>query len=310
MKIHPILHLNGKGDLTLKNGQVIKPTSSRLHAANLKGAGWFSKKWKSLKERFKKVDKKKLLDNVVRTHGTIKGLMGGRQAGSKQVNSVHQLSSDRLTHAKFAQAAYSQPKRVGSYTLIPESSNKDVSFYRGPDNKVVATVAGTRPGVRDIKQDFQLAQNKKGSVTRVNTVSKSIERFMKKHPDTHVTMAGHSLGGYVGHHAHDKLTKQGLGHRLGNMYSYNMGVSPLGLSKSSNQEAQKLQTILKGKKHMPTVISNDAVSAGIQGFSGTKNLVTVAPIHSGPQGLARNHSISNFIVSPNKLKKKPNPLVK
>ena len=294
MRIHPVLHINAQGDITLKNGRVVKPTSTALHKKNLKASGFWSDKFKSLKAKVKGMDKQKFIQNLTRTHGTIKGLLGGRQKGSTRVAQVSGLSSDRKDMARFAEAAYKQPTRVGAYTLDKKASNKDCSFYVS-GNKVVAAVAGTRPGVRDIKQDFQLAQNKKGSVTRIQSVSSQIASYMKQHPQSKVTMSGHSLGGYVGHHAHDKLTSQGLGSRLGNMYSYNMGISPLGLSKSSNKDALNLQNILKGSKHMPTVIGNDAVSSGIQGFSHTKNLVTVDPIHKGVKGLAQNHSIAHFV---------------
>ena len=294
MRIHPVLHINAAGDITLKNGSVVKPTSVTLHNKNLKASGWFSSKFNSLRKKVAGMDKQKFIQNLTRTHGTIKGLLGGRQKGSARVAKVSGLSSDRKEMARFAQAAYKQPSRVGAYTLDKKASNSDCSFYVGPGNKVVAAIAGTRPGVRDIKQDFQLAQNKKGSVTRINSVTSQIASYMKEHPQSKVTMSGHSLAGYVGHHAHSQLTSQGLGSRLGNMYSYNMGISPLGLSKSSNKEALKLQSILKGSKHMPTVIANDAVSSGIQGFSQTKNLVTVDPIHKGVKGLAQNHSIAHF----------------
>ena len=46
---------------------------------------------------FKKMDKKKFMDNVVRTHGTIRGLLGGRQKGSSRVAHVSGLSSDRAS---------------------------------------------------------------------------------------------------------------------------------------------------------------------------------------------------------------------
>ena len=291
MRIHPLLFLNDRGSVTLKNGQVVKPTSVTQHQKNLKASGFFQ----NMKDKLKKMDKKKFMDNVVRTHGTIRGLLGGRQKGSSRVALVSNLSSDRKEMARFAQAAYKQPQKVGAYTLDKAASNSDCSFYVGPGNKVVAAIAGTRPGVRDVKEDFQLAQNKKGNVKRINSVTSQIASYMKQHPQSKVTMSAHSLGGYVGHHAHDRLTSQGLGSRLGNMYSYNMGISPLGLSKSSNKEALNLQNILKGSKHRPTVIGNDAVSAGIQGFSHTKNLVTVDPIHKGVSGLARNHSIAHFV---------------
>ena len=102
MRIHPLLLLNDRGSVTLKNGQVIKPTSVTQHKLNLKASGFFQ----NMKDKFKKMDKKKFMDNVIRTHGTIRGLLGGRQKGSTRVAKVSGLSSDRKEMARFAQATF------------------------------------------------------------------------------------------------------------------------------------------------------------------------------------------------------------
>ena len=107
MRIHPVLHINAAGDITLKNGSVVKPTSVTLHNKNLKASGWFSSKFNSLRKKVAGMDKQKFIQNLTRTHGTIKGLLGGRQKGSTRVAQVSGLSSDRKEMAHFAQAAYS-----------------------------------------------------------------------------------------------------------------------------------------------------------------------------------------------------------
>ena len=284
IKVHPYFHLKGN-ELHVKRGKrsaVVQPSSKAGHRKNLKGAGL----WDWVKKKVRGVDKtkvKQVAANIHRTHKTVRGFFGKYQPGAKVVGSAGKLDKDRRHMSHFAQAAYSQTKKVRGYDRV--QGDKDVTFYRKPGtNQYIAAIAGTRPtAVRDIKADWSLAKNQSGNVKRIASVRGKIDKFLKENPDAKLDMSAHSLGGMVGHHG------------LGKMYSFNPGVSAL--AGSDGQEGVKrYENILKKKGHVVSVIGNDAVSASVHGFKGTKDITVVKPVHAGVGGLAKNHSISNFVV--------------
>ena len=194
----------------------------------------------------------------------------------------------------FAKAAYSQKRKVQGFDRV--SGNKDVTCYRKPGtNQYVAAIAGTRPtAMRDIKADWSLAKNQSGNVKRIGSVRTQIEKFLAENPNAKIDVTGHSLGGMVGHHVYDDLSKT-HGKQLGKMYSFNPGVSALA-GESGQEGVKRYEKILRKKNHVVSVIGNDAVSASVHGFKGTRDLTVVKPVHGGVTGLAKNHGISNFVV--------------
>ena len=295
IKVHPYFHLKGN-ELHVKRGKrsaVVHPSSKAGHRKNLQGAGL----WDWVKKKVGRVDKNKIKQvaaNIHRTHKTVRGFFGKYQPGAKVVSSAGGLDKDRKRMSHFAQAAYSQTKKVQGYDRV--QGDKDVTFYRKPGtNQYVAAIAGTRPtAVRDIKADWSLAKNQSGNVKRIASVRGKIDKFLQENPDAKLDMSAHSLGGMVGHHVYDDLQKTRRG-QLGKMYSFNPGVSALA-GESGQEGVKRYENILRKKGHVVSVIGNDAVSASIHGFKGTKDLAVVKPVHTGVSGLAKNHSVSNFVV--------------
>ena len=148
--------------------------------------------------------------------------------------------------------------------------------------------------MRDIKADWSLAKNQSGNVKRIASVRGRIDKFLQSHPDAKMDISGHSLGGMVSHHVYDDLQKTRR-KQLGKVYSFNPSVSALA-GESGQAGVKRYESMLRKKGHVVSVIGNDAVSASVQGFKGSKDLAVVKPVHQGPSGLAKNHGIQNFIV--------------
>ena len=129
---------------------------------------------------------------------------------------------------------------------------------------------------------------------RIGTVRSQIQKFLADNPGAKLDVTGHSLGGMVGHHVYDDLSKT-HGKQLGKMYSFNPGVSALA-GESGQEGVKRYESILRKKNHVVSVIGNDAVSASVHGFKNTHDLTVVKPVHEGVTGLAKNHGISNFVV--------------
>jgi hypothetical protein len=287
MKVHPYFRVKDN-KLYVKKGKrwvEVKPSNRKAHEKNLKGAGV----WDWVKKKAKKLDKKKinrLVGNIHRTHNTVRGFLGKYQKGAKVVGSAAKMDADRRHMSHFAKAAR-------GYDRV--SGNKDVTFYRKPgSNQYIAAIAGTRPtAVRDIKADWSLAKNQSGNVKRIGIVRSQIEKFLTDNPDAKINISGHSLGGMVAHHVYDDLSTT-HGKQLGKVYSFNPGVSALA-GESGQEGVKRYENMLKKKGHVVSVIGNDAVSASVHGFKGTRDLTVVKPVHAGVTGLAKNHSVAHFV---------------
>ena len=291
---HPLFRVDENGHVFVlgrRNKRIpIAPTNKALFRATRKKAGFLGEKGG------KAGGLREIWNSIKRTHKTIRGFFGHKHPRARHINSVTQLDDMRATHARLAQGAYSQTKKIGSWTLV--QSDKDLSIYRDdrlPNSQRYAfAIAGTRPTIRDVKNDYGIAVNKMSKFTRVKSVEAKIRKFMNANPKAHATVTGHSMGGAAAHHVQHDLGPQYKG-RLKGAWSYNPGVSAITGTRSGERALEKMATMLKNGDHHVTTIQNDAVSASLHGLPGVKDLVTIKAKHSGPLGLVKNHSISHFV---------------
>ena len=293
---HPLFKVDKNGHLYVlgrgKKRIQIKPTNKALYRKARTKAGFLGK---NKKAGFLGLGA--IWNSIKRTHKTIRGFFGHKHPRARPVSTVNQMDGRRATHARLAQAAYSQTKKVGTWTLV--KSDKDLSIYRNdrlPNSKTyVFALAGTRPSIRDLKNDLGIAVNDMSRFTRIKSVETKIKKFMDSHPEARATVTGHSMGGAAAHHVQYDLAPQYKG-RLEGAWSYNPGVSAVTGTSKGEAALKRMETMLKGSDHHVTTMENDAVSASLHGLSGVKDMVTLKSKHSGPMGLIKNHSISHFVL--------------
>jgi len=291
---HPLFKVDNDGELYIhgkrKRKIYIKATNKTLHRQVKKKAGFLAKK----KGGF--IDLGAIWNSIKRTHRTIMGFFGHKHKSSKQVPSVNRMDDRRKTHARLAKGAYGQTKKIGAWTLV--SSDKDLSIYRDDSksnsNSYTFAIAGTRPSIRDIKNDYGIAVNDMSKLTRVKSIENKIIRFMDRHPEARATVTGHSLGGAVAHHVQNDLAPRYKG-RMEGAWSFNPGISAVTGTSKGEVALKKMETMLRKNDHHVTVMENDGVSASIHGLKGVKDLVTLKAKHTGITGLAKNHTIAHFV---------------
>ena len=293
---HPLFKVDKDGHIFVygrrKKKIHIEPTNKALFRAARKKAGFLGGKKKAGFFGLKSI-----WNSIKRTHKTIRGFFGHKHERARHVNTVNQLDGQRVMHARLAKGAYGQTKKVGTWTLV--KSDKDLSIYRDDrlpkSQRYAFAIAGTRPSLRDVKNDIGIAVNDMSKFTRVKSVEAKISRFMDANPEAHATVTGHSMGGAAAHHVQYDLGPKYKG-RLQGAWSYNPGVSAITGTSRGEAALKKMGLMLKNNDHHVTTVENDAVSASLHGLPGVKDLVTLKSKHSGITGLVKNHTIDHFVL--------------
>jgi len=128
----------------------------------------------------------------------------------------------------FAEAAYTAPKLIGDYALVPGLSSREVLVYVDPASKqAVVTVRGTA-SKDDIATDVAVAAGQLHRTPRFKRTSQQVDAAVSQLGGYKVHLTGHSLGGslvneYSKKHTATRTVGFNTGYSIPQVRSYGRG---------------------------------------------------------------------------------------
>ena len=127
---------------------------------------------------------------------TIWNLLGGHSITRlfKRDKKARELKPLQKEAAKLLSGTYSakRPETVDEWTRIKDYDTEYGSFWQNDRGEFVLSVRGTRPKWKDLFKDGKILA---GSESEHNeTLERSIDHFIRQHPDAKLVVSAHSLG--------------------------------------------------------------------------------------------------------------------
>ena len=163
--------------------------------------------------------------------------------GGRRVRSKEALAKNRRVGASLAAAAYTKKAPKG-FSVYRRQKDGHFTIYKqdtrpGTQDRFTIGYRGTRPSSgSDLYQDYKLTMG--AIVPRSKQLAPEIDQFLKNHPNSIVSMAGHSLGSHL---ALDHFSRfKGRYKNLKNSYLYALPGTPLTVGKTMSK-TRTLSTI-------------------------------------------------------------------
>jgi hypothetical protein len=186
-----------------------------------------------------------------------------------------------------------------NHSLVPEFSDRDALTIKRPNSDYILAVRGTRPtNISDLISDEQILVNTK--VNRVEKVDKIYNNLREQHPNSKITLTGHSLGGYVANALADKYEFKD---KKLDMVGFDVAASPLGIPDMLVQGVAHhiKQPLLGGSQYGNHRIyltdTFDAISV-INKYTNYDDDIKILPQRTSRSNWFGSHSIDNYVLEP------------
>lgn len=162
----------------------------------------------------------------------------------------------------FAEAAYKQPSKLGSYTLVPALSSKETSVYVDPKTKQAIISSRGTASASDWKSDVAIAGGFLGETARYKRSEREMRNAISNLSGYNVSVTGHSLGAsiakeFAGNHPAYRTVGYNTGYSV-----YDAAASVPGLKRKRQQDSSNYSEYLNNA---------DLVSFGSYSAKGSKS---------------------------------------
>jgi hypothetical protein len=186
-----------------------------------------------------------------------------------------------------------------NHELVPEFSDRDALTIKRPNGDYILAVRGTRPtNISDLISDDQILLNTK--VNRVEKVDKIYNNLRTQHPNSKITLTGHSLGGYVANALADKYEFKD---KKLDMVGFDVAASPLGIPDMLIQGVAHhiKQPLLGGSEygnHRIYLTDTFDTISFINKIANYDDNVKILPQRTSRSNWFGSHSIDNYVLEP------------
>ena len=144
------------------------------------------------------------------------------------------------------------------WTIVPESSNKQMVTFRADDGRMHISHRGTSlKRNKDLAADLSIALGHQSDDKRFKRRSKMTENIMKANPDAQFSLSGHSYGGSLA--LHTATTNRYVGDNITQVDTHNLGASLLGTTKVGKKRKKMLGDKITHHRTNGDVISASAL---------------------------------------------------
>jgi hypothetical protein len=188
-----------------------------------------------------------------------------------------------------------------NHSLVPEFSDRDALTIQRPNGDYILAVRGTRPtNISDLISDEQILVNTK--VNRVEKVDKIYNNLREQHPNSKITLTGHSLGGFVINAIADKYEFKD--NKL-DMVGFDVAASPLGIPDMLVQGVAHhiKQPLLGGSNygnHRIYLTDTFDTISFINKIANYDDDVKILPQRVSRENWLGSHNIDNYVLEPRK----------
>jgi hypothetical protein len=185
------------------------------------------------------------------------------------------------------------------HSLVPEFSDRDALTIQRPNGDYILAVRGTRPtNISDLISDDQILLNTK--VNRVEKVDKIYGTLRQQHPNSKITLTGHSLGGYVANAIADKYEFKD---KKLDMVGFDVAASPLGVVDMLIQGVAHhiKQPLLGGSEygnHRIYLTDTFDTISFINKIANYDDNIKILPQRVSKSDWLGSHSIMNYVLEP------------